>query len=184
MEMQNQTAQNQTTQTPVAVALRFGLLLAVAWVLVDFLIRVVGLGFMSYGIVTVAASLLVSVTAVVLAHRAFRAGNGGLMSFGQGVLIAGLMLLLSGLVSGVFNWLYVTYIDPAFVDNMKEQLVAFMEQNNVPDEDIAKSAAKFDEMKAGLGKSLVSALTSGLVGGLVLGSIVSIFTKRNRPDFE
>ena len=176
--------QQQTTQTPVAVAVRFGLLLAVAWVLVDFLIRVVGLGFMSYGIVTLAASLLVNVGAVVLAHRTFRAANGGLLSFGQGVLIAGVMLLLSGLVSGMFNWLYVTYIDPAFVDNMKDQLVAFMEQNNVPDADIAKSSAKFDDMKAGLGKSLLSALGSGLVSGLVLGSIVSIFTKRNRPDFE
>ena len=51
MEIPNQNVRVSPV-TPVAVALRFGLLLAVGWVLVDFLIRVVGLGFMSYGIVS------------------------------------------------------------------------------------------------------------------------------------
>ncbi len=181
----------QTTTVPapnqtglVSVGLRYGLFISLVWLIVDFLLRQVSLGFLSYGIVVFVASLVVSIIGVVLAHRAFKTGNEGLMSFGQGVIITLIMMLVWGFVSSVFNYLYVHYIDPAFVDKMRDDMVTFMEKNSIPQADIDKSTAKFEDMKGGLGKTLISGMTSGAITGVVLGLIISIFTKRNQAEFE
>ncbi|MFD1470753.1 DUF4199 domain-containing protein [Hymenobacter caeli] len=178
METQGQTV------TPTAVGLRFGVLLALSWIVVDFLVRIANLSFLVFGVVSVSIALLVAVVFLVLAHKAFRQANGQLMSYGQGMVIAIIMLLISGLASGVFNYVFLTYIDPEFVDSMKDGMTKFMESNNIPDDQIAKGTAKLDEMRKGFGSSVLTGVTNGLVSGLVLGLIVSAFTKRNASEFE
>ena len=170
--------------TPVAIGIRFGLLLALSWVLVDFLVRISNPSFLVLGVVSVTGAIIVAVTWIVLAHKAFRQANEQLMSYGQGVIIAVIMLLIAGVVSGMFSYVFLTYIDPDFVGRMKDSMTRFLESNNVPDDQIAKSTAKLDEMHQGLGKSLLTGATNGLGCGVILGLIVSAFTKRNRPDFE
>ena len=170
--------------TPLALGVRYGLLLAISWLLVDFLTRIAGLNFMTFGIAASLGWVVVSVVWLVMAHKAFKIANGGLMSFGQGMMIAVVMLLISGIVSGLFNYVYLHYIDPEFVDRMKSGMVEFMERNNVPDEQIEKSTAKMDDMQTNLIKSLLNGLGSGLAGGVVMGLVVSAFTKRNAPEFE
>ncbi|GAC1373914.1 MAG: hypothetical protein NVSMB30_16280 [Hymenobacter sp.] len=170
--------------TPQALGLRYGLLLAVSWLLADFLIRIAGFSFMTFGIAASLGAVTVSVVWLAMAHGAFKRVNNGLMSFRQGVTIAVIMLLLSGLLSDLFNYVYLHYIDPDFVERMKAGMVEFMERNNVPDEQIEKSSAKMSEMQMGLGRALLGGLGNGLLGGLVLGMVVSAFTKRNPSEFE
>lgn len=170
--------------TPVAVGIRFGLLLGLGWILVDFVLRQVGLSFLSYGMVTATASILVSAGAIVAAHRAFKQGNNGLMTYLTGLGIALLMMLLWGFFSAVFNYVYVHYVDPEFVDKLRDGMVEFMERHHAPENQIEESAARFDEMKGGFAHTLLSALRSGLIMGVLLGAIVSIFTKRKHPEFE
>lgn len=170
--------------TPLALGIRYGLLLAVTAMLVDFLIRIAGFSFLAYGIAASVGVILVSVVWLVMAHRAFKSSNGGLMTLGQGVQIAVAMLLISGIVSGLFNYVYMHYIDPEFVDRMQATMVEFMERNNVPEAQIEESTAKMSEMKMGLGKALLSGVGNGLVGGIVIGLVVSAFTKRNSSEFE
>jgi TM2 domain-containing membrane protein YozV len=170
--------------SPIAVAVRFGLLVAVITILIDFVVRISNVSFMIYGAVSVVLALVVSVVGVVFAHRAFRRGNEGVMSYGQGVVIAAVMLLISGVIASVFNYVYVNYVDPEFVDHMKEGLTAFMERSRVPDEQIAQSVAKFEEMRPPLGTGLLKGVMNGLGWGAVLGIIISAFTKRKPADFE
>jgi hypothetical protein len=59
-----------------------------------------------------------------------------------------------------------------------------MERNNVPDDQIAKSTAKFDEMSPSFGMALVNGLKNGLIAGTLLGVIISAFTKRKPADFD
>jgi hypothetical protein len=170
--------------SPLAIGIRFGLLIAVVGVLVDFLTRIAGLSVLAYGIVAGASALVVGVVGIVLAHKAFKHANGGLMTYGQGVIIALVMLLISSFISSVFNYLYVNYVDPSYIENMKAQMTEFMERSNVPEDQIAKSTAKFDEMNPAPLMMLVNALKNGLIGGTILGAIISIFTKRKPADFE
>lgn len=175
---------NTTMVTPASVGVRYGLLLAVSSVLIDFLVRVAGFSFMTFGIASGLGTVLVSVVWLFLAHTAFKKVNGNLMSFGQGLTIAIVMLLISGIVAGLFNYVYLHFIDPDFVERMKTGMVEFMERNNVPDEQIEKSTVRLGEMNVGIGKALLNGVLGGLGGGLILGSIVSVFTKRKPPEFE
>jgi hypothetical protein len=177
----------ETNSTPVTtneVALRYGLLLAVSGILIDFLVRIAGLSFLTYGIVSGLAALTMAIVWIVLAHSAFKKGNAGLMSFKEGLIVTVIMLLISGVLASLFNYLYLNYIDTDFVERLKTGMTEFMERNNVPDDQIAKSTAKFDEMNAGFGKSILNGLKNGAIGGLILGVIISAFTKRSQPEFE
>ena len=175
---------NAALVTPVSVGLRYGLLLAVSSLLVDFLVRIAGFGFMTYGIAAVVSGLVVGIVWLVVAHGAFKRANANLMTFGQGLVIALVMMLMAGLAAGLFNYLYLHYIDPEFVERLKTGMTEFMERSNVPDDQIEASAAKLDGMNVGLGRALLGGLGNGLGSGLILGAIVSAFTKRNRPEFE
>lgn len=175
---------NATPITPVSVGIRYGLLLAVSGILVDFGVRVAGLSFLSFAIVGTTLALIVGIVWLVVAHRNFKQSNGGLMSFSQGLIIALIMLLIAGIASSLFNYLYVHTIDPEFVNNLKLQMREFMERNNVPDDQIEQSTARFDEMKTSLGKALIDGITRGIGSGLLLGAIITAFTKRSAPEFE
>ncbi len=170
--------------SPIEIAIRYGLLLALASVLVDFLTRVAGLSVLVYGIVAGVLALVLAVVSIVLAHKAFKRANGGVMTYVQGVIIALIMLVLSSLVAALFNYLYVNYVDPDFVGRMKDDMTAFMERNRVPQAQIDESVAKFDDMNPTPAKALLNGLKNGLIGGVVLGGIISAFTKRKAADFE
>ncbi len=175
---------NNLVVTPSSVGLRYGLFLGLSWLIIDFLLRQLNLTFISYGIVTFAASLIVTVLLIVFAHRAFKQNNAGLMTYKQGLIITLFIGLIWGFFSALFNYLYVHYIDPEFVDRMRDGMVDFMERNRVPQVQIEKSTAQFEEMKSSFGKALFSGLKSGLVAGVIFGLIVPIFTKRSQPEFE
>lgn len=175
------------TATPVtttSVGIRYGLLLAVSGILFDFLVRIADLSFMIYGSVALFGAIVIATVMMVLAHGAFKKANGTRMSFAQGLTIAIIMMVISSIAASVFNYLYLNYIDTEFVERLKGGMTEFMERNNVPDDQIAKSTAKFDEMNVGLGMSLLNGVKNGVIGGMVLGAIVSAFTKRNAPEFE
>jgi hypothetical protein len=170
--------------TPVSVGIRYGVLLAATSVLVDFLIRIAGFSFLTYGITAFTAGIAVAIVWLIVAHSAFKKMNGGLMSFSQGLTIAVIMLFISAVFASMFNFIYINYIDNEFVANLKSGMAEFMERNNIPDDQIAKSTAKFDEMNVGIGMSLLNGVKNGIIGGLLLGAIISAFTKRNQPEFE
>ena len=175
---------NSTPVTPVSVGLRYGLLAALTAIIVDFIIRIIGAGFLTFGIISLLSGTIVTVVWIVLAHKAFKQANNRLMSFGQGIVISLVMMLIISIASSVFNYVHVHFIDPDFVPNLKAGMTEFMEQNNVPDDKIAESTARFDEMNASLPKSLLSGVTRGLGVGIILGAIVTAFTKRSAPEFE
>jgi hypothetical protein len=170
--------------SPVEIAIRYGFLLALASVLIDFITRVVGLSVLVYSVVAGTLALGLTIVGVVLAHKAFKKANGGVMTYFQGVLIALIILLISSLVASLFNYLYVNYVDPDFVGRMKDEMTAFMERNRVPQDQIDASVAKFDDMSPTPVKALLNGLKNGSIGGVVLGAIISAFTKQKAADFE
>ena len=170
--------------TPVSVGLRYGTLAALTGIIVDFLIRIAGFGFMTFGVVSILVGTIVTVVWIVVAHKAFKVANNRLMSFAQGLVIALIMMLLLSLATALFNYVHVRYIDPDFVTSLKAGMTEFMERNNVPEAKIAEGTARFDEMNVDLPKSLLNGISRGLGIGIILGAIVTAFTKRSAPEFE
>jgi hypothetical protein len=170
--------------SPIAIGIRYGLLIGLAGILVDFLTRISGISVLIYSLVAGLLSLVILVGGIIAAHKAFRQGNDAVMTFTQGMVIALVIAMTSSLLAVVFNYLYVNYVDPDFVARMKSEMAAFMERNRLPQEQIDQSLAKFDDMSPTPGKALLNGIKNGLIGGTLLGAIISAFTKRKAADFE
>ncbi|MDF7812353.1 DUF4199 domain-containing protein [Hymenobacter sp. YC55] len=176
----------ENTATPVsisAVAIRYGIITGLIWIIVDFILRVTGLSF-KYSIY-LSASLLVYIVGVVIAHRNFKQQNGGFMRYGQGVMIVIILSLVSGVMSGLFNYIYVNFIDPDYAMRMRSDMEAWLSTfSSIPEEQIDKSIADMSDEKIKSPTQIGRAILSSAVGGVIVGLVVSIFTKYNRPEFE
>lgn len=169
--------------TPVAVGIRYGIYSSLIWIVLDVVLRMTGLSF-KYSVYT-GAVLIVWVVGLILAHRFYKSQHGGFMTFKQGLMISIIIGLVWGVIIGLFNYIYVNFIDVDYLQRQRDDMEAWLSTfPNMTDEQVEKSLAGMSDEK---GKSLKSIGANILYGGifnLVLGLIVSAFTKHTRPEFE
>ena len=172
-----------TAQTPVtttAVAVRYGLLTGLVGVIFSFFlfvaqadqspVRWLGLG--------------ITVGGMVLAHKQFKQGNGGFMDYGQGLGIGTLMGLVAGTVNTLFNYVYLTFIDPAYMGRALDIARAKMEEKGeMTDEQIDQAMTWAAKFSSGSWMLLFGILGS-LIFAFLLALVVSAITKHSKPQFE
>ena len=170
-----------TPATTSSVAIRYGLLTGLVYVIFLFVVFVVGL---EANTAVGWLGLVFPIGGIYLAHQHYKTRNSGFMSYGQGLGIGVLLSIVSGLLTGVFNYVYRTFIDPEMNGRMLETVRTKMEEGgNMSDEQIdgaLKMSAKFSSGPVGFAVGLVVAVISGFIIAL----IISAFTKHNRPEFE
>ena len=170
-----------TPATTSSVAIRYGLLTGLLYVIFLFVVFVAGL---EASTAVGWLGLVFPVGGIYLAHQHYKTQNSGFMSYGQGLGIGVLLSIVSGLITGVFNYVYRTFIDPEMNGRMLETVRTKMEEGgNMSDEQIdgaLKMSAKFSSGPVGFAVGLVVAVISGFIIAL----IISAFTKHNRPEFE
>lgn len=84
--------------------------------------------------------LLISIAIIVLGLRAFKMENGGFLSFFQAIKTGLAISVVAAIISVVFNYIFITYIDPDFIqktlDFTREQM---QETPNLSEEQIEMS---------------------------------------------
>ena len=103
------------------------------------------------------------------------------MTIGQGVGIGFWAGLVSSVISSIFMYIYVKFVDSGFIDMIKETQVEEMQKRGMSEEQIDQA------MKiAGMFTSAEALLAFGLIGGVVfglgIGLIISFFTQKKNPD--
>ena len=172
-----------TPVSPVAVGVRYCLITGLLWIIVDFILRATELSF-KYSIY-MSASILVYVVGIVMAHRFFKQQNQGFMTYGQGMLIVLVLSLISGLLSGIFNFVYVNFIDADYPLRMRTDFEAWMSSMpGVQEEQIEKSLADMSDEKVKSPLQIGKGAMAGAFIGLIPGLIVTIFSKHKRPEFD
>lgn len=123
----------------------------------------------------------VPIILLVLAHKYYKDNGDGFMSYGQGLSIAFWMGLISSVISSIFTYLYVKFIDTGFIDLIKERQIQAMEEKGMSDEQIDQAmqiASMFMTPEA----MLIFGLIAGIIGTLIIGLIVTIFTQKKNPE--
>ncbi|TPG66760.1 DUF4199 domain-containing protein [Hymenobacter nivis] len=173
-----------TTTAPVtttAAGLRYGLLTGFVSIIFTFILLATGQEGNS-GLALIAFIILIA--GIVFAHKAFKAGNAGYMSYGQGLGIGVLVGGLNGTLSTVFNYVYRTFIDPDMVARTMDQMRAKLEQaGNMSEaqiEQIVGASMKYSTGAIGL----AIGVASGFLLGLVFSLIIAAITKKAEPEFE
>ena len=128
-------------------------------------------------------SLGIMIYFFVKGHSTFKENNGGFMSFGQGVGIATLMSLVSGTLSSIFNYVYLSFVDDSALKFAKAtQLEKFEEQGM--DQAAIDTAMGMMETFSSPMAQLIFGIVGGVLIGLIIGLIVTIFTKKADPSLE
>ncbi len=126
--------------------------------------------------------ILVTAVLIYLAHKAFKDEGDGFMSYGQGVGIGWWLSLISAALSSLFTYIYVKFINPSYMDFIKDEQIRSMEEQGMSPDEIDRAmefAAVFSTPEAIFGFGLVF----GILFGVIIALVVSAITKNENPEF-
>ncbi|RTQ47923.1 DUF4199 domain-containing protein [Hymenobacter gummosus] len=168
--------------TTTSAGLRYGLIIGVVTIIYSFILMLTnmeqnaGMGFVTF---------IILIGGIVLAHRYYKQHNGGFMSYGQGLGIATITGAVIGLLSGIFRYVYVTFIDPQYQENaMNAMRAKFEEAGNMSDEQIDQAMQMTQRFTPSGPMGILIAVLGTAFFAFLLSLIISAITKRNRPEFE
>ena len=176
--MENENTQ-ETPVTTRSVGVRYGLIMGVIAILYFVIMVVAGID-MSQGVGRW-GSIIFYIALIVLAHKYFKENGNGYMSYGEGVGIVFWMALLSSVISSVFTYIYIKFIDSSFIEKLLETQEEALMERGLSQEQIDQAlrmSSKFmtPEMM------FVFGLIGGFIMIMIIGLLVNIFTKKPNPE--
>ena len=174
---------NESEVSFMPVVQKYGLILTAASIIYLLLTSIMGMGNMVLTFVLSLTLLGAYIATLVLGVKEHRNNQlGGFVSFGRAFLVCFLIIVVSAIISTIFSYIYMVFINPSYIESMKEGMTEMFEKYNLPEEKIAESLKQFDDMKTVSG-NLIS-LAKNVGGGAVVALIVAAIMKRNRPIFN
>lgn len=164
--------------TPRSAGIRFGLISAVVGIIYFIALRMAGLdmqgpaGYVGW---------LITGVLVFLAQKYYKDNGDGYMNYPQGIGVAFWLGLVSSFISSIFSYIYIKFIDTAFMDELRDKQLEEMQSRGMSDEQIdqaMKMAGAFMTPEFILIVGFISAIIIAVVAGL----IITIFTQNKRPD--
>ena len=128
-------------------------------------------------------SAVVSAAIIYLAHKEFKEQGDGYMSYGKGLGIGTLVSVVSSIISAVFSYVYMKFINADYTTEMLDIQRYKMEDQGQSEEQIEMAMGmveKFMSPKGMLGMGLFM----GILFGFIISLIVSAITKKNNPALE
>jgi len=164
-----------------AVAIRYALIVGIINIIYSIILYITDLHitskFLSY------VSFLIIIVGIYLAHKHFKNENGGYMSYGQGLGIGTLLSGIVGLLSGIFTFIYMQFIDTGLMERAQEMQIVELEKRGMSEEQI-EQALKMAQSFTSPGMMIVWSIVAFLFVGFLFSLIISAITKHTRPEFE
>lgn len=163
------------------IAINYGVLLALLSIVLQVISYVLDAHIDRPWWLTV-LQLLISVSVIVYGIKAYKTGNAGYLSLGQALKTGLAISLIAGVIAIIFNYIFMNYIDPDFVQNTldfsREQMI---EQNpNMTQQQIdaaMEMSAKFMSPWIMSAFAMIATLFFGFIISLIAGLIM----KKNPP---
>ncbi|WP_036385587.1 DUF4199 domain-containing protein [Muricauda sp. MAR_2010_75] len=127
-------------------------------------------------------SILLSVAAIFLGINAYKKANGGYLTISEGLKIGVGIALVSAIISLLYQYLLVNFIEPDFMDKALElaKPKAFEQYPSMTEEQWEQSAA----MQKNLGwLRYPIGLIFSCVIGLVVGLITGLILKKSKSEY-
>ena len=173
--------ENTTTPvSPSSVGIRYGLTVGLITTIISFL----QLAFISDPETPLRwLGAVVGIGGIILAHKYFKQHNGGFMTYGQGLGIGTILAGVGGLLSSIFTYIYMNFIDSDYMNRVMELTRSRMEEKGMDDAQIDQAMAMAQKFSSGPITIVFGVLMSVLMG-FVISLIISAITKHTRPEFE
>lgn len=112
---------------------------------------------------------------------------GGYISFGKAFQSAFLILVIAVVLTTIYSYIFMTIIDPSFVEKIAEQALEKAETDMISkgiSEDQMGPALEMTKKFLTPGMMTIMGLLSNLVFGAILSLISAAFTKKENKSFE
>ncbi len=170
-----------TTQT----ALKWGAIAGIIGViitLIGYLLKMEGNTV--YGIISGSLTfLIIPATILFLALADFKKLNSGFISYSQGLGIGAMTGGITGLIAGIFGFIYLKFVDSSVMERIKEVQISKMEEQGLSSEQIDQSMQMVGKFM-GPGMILVSSIIITIFVYFIISLIVSAIQKHEKPIFE
>jgi len=121
---------------------------------------------------------------MVMAMRKFKEGNEGYMSFGQGMGVGFFYTLITGIISSIFDTLYLTVVNPQMLQDQLDKSIAGLESNpNMSDEQI-ETGAELAQIFSHPVILFFIALFGAFIIGIIIALIVAAVIKKDNPELD
>ena len=178
--MENEKQPAELTQTTRSVGVKFGLIMGA--VSIAYFMTLIVLDVDTTEGVGRWASLFINAGLIFFAHKTFKDNSeGGFMSYGQGFTIGFWMSLVSSVISSVFTYIYVKFIDQGFIQMMLDKQEEGMLERGMSDAQVEQAmemSAKFMTPNS----MLIFGVIFGTIILLIVAAVISIFTQKKNPD--
>lgn len=153
------------------IMLKYGMYFGIGLVAISVVMYTTGMIYsksMMVGLAASALNLLVSILAIVYGIKAFKTRNGGFLAMGEALKIGVGIALIGGIISVLYTYVFVNYIEPDFMRKMTE-----LKFENMGELGMDMSNVDIDATVEMSNKMSALTYISSLVGYLLLGLIVS-----------
>ena len=157
---------------------------------------IVGLIFIVYGMILQFLNLdvkmmqyfgyinyVVLIVFIVLAHKAFKEGGDGFMTIGQGLGIGMLITLIGSVISSIFSYIYLKFIDDSMIQKTLDFQMEEFEKQGLDDAAIEQAMSITSKMMTPEILPIIAVVVMAFVG-FVISLVVSLFTKKANPTLE
>ena len=168
-------------------AQKWGLYSAATSIIFTILLSLVGFNFNNmmafaiYGLLIFVVAIGIMITFGVLTIREHRTNLGGFIDFKQAFLVCFAAFMISLVIGTVFNFIYNNYINPSFMEGMRDSLNTMFDDANVPEASRADAMKGLDDAKTIAG-TLKSMITATVMSAAVAAAMAGIM-KKARPMF-
>lgn len=170
--------QDQVSTT--RVALKFGVLTAVAVIVYSTLINLTG---MTQNRALTSLAFVILIVGIVLAMKEFRAQNNTFMSYGQGLGIGSLVSAIVGLIGSMFSMFYMEFIDNTIIKQSMDKAREDMEARGMDDAQIEQAMSMTEKFMTP-GVMFAMGVLSYVIIGFILSLIIAAIMRKDKPVFE
>ncbi|MAD98062.1 MAG: DUF4199 domain-containing protein [Flavobacteriaceae bacterium] len=162
------------------IILNNGLYLGLTGVIVGLILYATGQSFELQWVSNV-VGFVATIVFVVLGMRAFKANNGGFMSWGQGVKIGMGIVMISAVITVVYTILFTQVIEPDFqAQAMEIQKQAWVDAG-LTDEQIEQSMEMAEKFQGpGIAAAFILAISAFF--GFIVSAITAAIMKKSEEE--
>ena len=170
----------------LSIALRNGILLGVACVVLSVLLYVTNLlytGSFLIGAITWLLNLAICVVFIVMAVQQYKTANDGFLTVGEAIKVGVVTALVGGVIAAIYSVIYTTVIDPNYYEKVVEVTMEKMSAftSNFSEEQMEELREKTLESKPSVVWTFFSSILGSAIGGVIISAIVGTVKKKERP---
>ena len=158
----------------IPTGVRYGLIGGLILIIYGFLGNTLGFGRPSAGLVALTlfglSFFIIYIGLLYFTIRKHRDDDlGGYITLGRAVMVGVTAAIVAGVLSTLYNYVYITMIDPAMITEVMEETQVMFEELGLPEDQIDEQMAAMEDRM-----NPTQQLTSGLLTSAGFGAIVSL----------